>query len=132
GKRMLSSMCPTIAVNGGRNAFVWGTPGGSRIITTNFQVMLGILLRREPLDAAVAEPRFHQQDFPDQILAERGRFDAEWLDGLRKLGHAVVERDAKEAFLGRVHAIARNPDGSLFAVADPRRKGAGLVVRPGS
>ncbi|HEY6147802.1 MAG TPA: gamma-glutamyltransferase, partial [Thermoanaerobaculia bacterium] len=103
GKRMLSSMCPTIAVNGGRNAFVWGTPGGSRIITTNFQVMLGILLRREPLDAAVAEPRFHQQDFPDQILAERGRFDAEWLDGLRKLGHAVVERDANQAFLGRVH-----------------------------
>ena len=131
GKRMLSSMCPTIAVKAGRNAFVWGTPGGSRIITTNFQVMLGILLRREPLDAAVAQPRFHQQDLPDQILAERGRFDAEWMEGLRKLGHVVVERDAKEAFLGRVHAIGRNPDGSLLAVADPRRKGAGLVVRPG-
>jgi gamma-glutamyltranspeptidase/glutathione hydrolase len=131
GKRMLSSMCPSIAVNGGRNNFVWGSPGGARIITTNFQVMLGILLRREPLDAAVAEARFHQQDIPDRISAELGRFDAAWLEGLRKLGHTVVERDAKESFFGRVNAIARNPDGSLLAVADPRRKGAGLVVRPG-
>ena len=130
GKRMLSSMCPTIAVAGGRNAFVWGTPGGSTIITTNFQVMLGVLLRREPLDAAVAEPRFHQQDLPDRILVERGRFDAEWMDGLRRLGHTVVEREPKEAAIGRVNAIARNSDGSMLAVADPRRRGAGLVVRP--
>jgi gamma-glutamyltranspeptidase/glutathione hydrolase len=130
GKRMLSSMCPSIAVNAGRNAFVWGTPGGSRIITTNFQVMLGILLRREPLDAAVAEPRFHQQDQPDKVIAERGRFDAAWLDGMRKLGHTLEERDTKEFTFGRIHAIVRNPDGSLFAVADPRRSGAGIVVRP--
>jgi gamma-glutamyltranspeptidase / glutathione hydrolase len=132
GKRMLSSMCPTIAVTAGRNAFVFGTPGGSRIISTNFQVMLGVLLRREPLDAALAEPRFHQQDIPDQIVAERGRFDAAWMEGLRKLGHTVVERDTQEFTFGRVHAIARNPDGSLLAVPDPRRGGAGLVVRPGS
>jgi len=130
GKRMLSSMCPTIVVTAGRNAFVFGTPGGSRIITTNFQVMLGILLRREPLDAAVAEPRFHQQDNPDEIVAERGRFDAPWIEGLKKLGHAVIEKDTRDFTFGRVHAIARNPDGSLFAVADPRHQGAGLVVRP--
>ncbi|HEX5855629.1 MAG TPA: gamma-glutamyltransferase, partial [Thermoanaerobaculia bacterium] len=47
GKRMLSAMCPSIAVAGGRNIFVWGTPGGSTIPTTNLQVLLGFLLRGE-------------------------------------------------------------------------------------
>lgn len=131
GKRMLSAMCPVIAARpGGANAFVWGTPGGATIVTTNFQVLLGVFLRREPLEAAVGEPRFHQQDLPDQVQPEHGRFDAAWIEGLRKLGHTVVERSEKEPTMGRVNAIARATDGSLVAVADPRRRGAGLVVRP--
>ncbi|MDQ2969844.1 MAG: gamma-glutamyltransferase [Acidobacteriota bacterium] len=133
GKRMLSSMCPVIAVVNGRNAFVWGSPGGATIPTTNFQILLGLLLRRDSLEAAVAAPRFHQQDLPDKIQFERGRFDAAWVDGLRGLGHTVAERvDAvtQESLIGRVHAIAHGADGSLAAVADPRRGGAGLVVRP--
>ncbi|MEO8432835.1 MAG: gamma-glutamyltransferase [Acidobacteriota bacterium] len=129
GKRMLSAMCPVIAVINGRNAFVWGTPGGATIPTTNFQVMLGILLRREPLDAAVAAPRFHQQDRPDRIQAERGRFDPEWTAALRRLGHEVVDRDGN-GLIGRVNAIARGRDGATTAVADPRRSGAAFVVRP--
>src|SRR5262249_61986889 len=43
GKRMLSAMCPVIAVAGGRNAFGWGTPGGSTIPPTNLQVLPGLL-----------------------------------------------------------------------------------------
>ena len=133
GKRMLSSMCPIIVVSGGKVAFVWGTPGGSTIPTTNFQVLLGTLLRHETLEAAVAAPRFHQQDLPDTVQYERGRFEPDWIEGLRRLGHTVVERDDgiyKSGLIGRVHGIARNPDGSWTAVADPRRSGAGLVVRP--
>jgi gamma-glutamyltranspeptidase/glutathione hydrolase len=129
GKRMLSAMCPSIAVIGGRNAFVWGTPGGSTIPTTNFQVLLGILLRGESLADAIAAPRFHQQDFPDAIQPERGRFDAAWIAALQELGHTVVEREPKDDPIGRVHAIARRPDGSLAAVADPRGGGVGLVVQ---
>jgi gamma-glutamyltranspeptidase / glutathione hydrolase len=128
GKRMLSAMCPVIAVIGGQNAFVWGTPGGSTIPTTNFQVLLGILLRGESLADAVAAPRFHQQDFPDKIQLERDRFDPAFVAALEKLGHTVVEREVKDNPIGRVHAIARQPDGTLTAVADPRRGGAGLVV----
>jgi gamma-glutamyltranspeptidase/glutathione hydrolase len=130
GKRMLSSMCPSIAIIGGRNAFVWGTPGGATILTTNFQVLLGLLVRHESLEAAVAAPRFHQQDLPDRIQVEKGRFAPEWTEGLRRLGHAVIERDPKdfEGKIGRVHAIARDSDGTMTAVADPRRSGAGLVV----
>ena len=128
GKRMLSAMCPSIAVVGGKNAFVWGTPGGSTIPTTNFQVLLGILLRGEPLEQAVAAPRFHQQDLPDRVQLEIGRFDPAFVAALQKLGHTVVEREKKDNPIGRVHAIARRPDGAMTAVADPRGGGVGLVV----
>ena len=128
GKRMLSSMCPLIAVVDGRNALVLGTPGGATIPTTTFQVMLGVLLRREPLEAAVAAPRFHQQDLPDRVQAEKGRFDGAWMEGLRRLGHEVVERATTA--VGRVNAISRDRRGSFTAVADPRRSGGAYVVRP--
>ena len=132
GKRMLSSMCPSIAVVGGENALVWGSPGGSTIPTTNLQVLLGVLLRHEPLDAAVAAPRFHQQDSPDVVQMEPGRFDGRWVDALQKLGHTVADRvsEGKKETIGRVHAIARTPDGRWIAVADPRSGGAALVVQP--
>lgn len=129
GKRMLSSMCPSIAVVGGKNALVWGTPGGSTIPTTNLQVLLGVFLRGEPLPEAVAAPRFHQQDLPDRVQLERGRFEPAFSEALQKLGHAIAERE-KSGTIGRVHAIARGTDGSLTAVADPRGGGVGLVVRP--
>jgi gamma-glutamyltranspeptidase/glutathione hydrolase len=125
GKRMLSAMCPSIAVVGGKVALVWGTPGGSTIPTTNLQVMLNRLLRRTSLEAAVAAPRFHQQDRPDAIQIEKGRFDAAWISGLEKMGHEIKERGE----IGRVHAIAVEADGSITAVADPRGGGAALVLR---
>ena len=128
GKRMLSSMCPSIGSSGGKVVLVWGTPGGSTIPTTNLQVMVNRLLRRQPLEDAVAAPRFHQQDLPDEILIEKGRFDDAWLEELRKMGHEIREREK----IGRVHAIGVEPDGTLHPVADPRGGGAALVVRPRS
>jgi gamma-glutamyltranspeptidase/glutathione hydrolase len=134
GKRMLSSMCPSIAVISGRNALVWGSPGGATIPTTNLQVMLNVLLRGETLEAAVAAPRFHQQNLPDKIQYEEGRFDSAWIAALEKLGHAVVVRTEDQppqpALLGRVHAIARDASDGMTAVADPRSAGVGLVVHP--
>jgi gamma-glutamyltranspeptidase/glutathione hydrolase len=125
---MLSAMCPLIAVLGNRNAYAWGTRGGSTIPTTNFQVLLGVFLRGEPLEAAIAAPRFHQQDFPDKIQIERRRFDAGWIEALQKVGHAVLEREPDNDPIGEVYAIARSADGTVTAVADPRRSGAALVV----
>ncbi|HEX7252241.1 MAG TPA: gamma-glutamyltransferase [Thermoanaerobaculia bacterium] len=133
GKRMLSSMCPSIAVVDGRNALVWGSPGGATIPTTNFQVMLNALLRGESLESAVAAPRFHQQDFPDKIQYEDGRFDGAWVEALEKLGHTVairVDEGHHAATLGRVHAVALGAGGQITAVADPRSGGVGLVVHP--
>jgi gamma-glutamyltranspeptidase/glutathione hydrolase len=128
GKRMLSAMCPSIAVIGRRNALVWGTPGGSTIPTTNLQVMLGVFHRAETLESAVAAPRFHQQDFPDKIQIERNRFDSGWIEALRRIGHTVEERAPDHDPIGRVHAISLRADGTLVAVADPRGEGVGLVV----
>jgi gamma-glutamyltranspeptidase/glutathione hydrolase len=125
GKRMLSSMCPSIGVVGGKNVLVWGTPGGSTIPTTNLQVLVRSLLRKEPLGDALSGARFHQQDQPDEIEVETGRFDAEWLDALRAMGHEIKDRRR----LGCVHAIAVEKDGTLVAAADPRGSGAALVAR---
>jgi gamma-glutamyltranspeptidase/glutathione hydrolase len=132
GKRMLSSMCPTIAVVPGRGVFAWGTPGGSTIVTTNFQVLLGLVLRRESLEAAVAAPRFHQQDFPDVLEVEQDAFDSAWIATLQAMGHTikVSDRDPVPGRIGRVHAVGALPGGRVEAVADSRREGAALVVRP--
>jgi gamma-glutamyltranspeptidase/glutathione hydrolase len=132
GKRMLSSMCPTIAVIPGRGVFAWGSPGGSTIITTNFQVLLGLVLRSEPLAAAVAAPRFHQQNLPDVVELETSGFDPAWIMALEAMGHAtkMSARDPVPGKIGRVHAVAALPGGKSEAVADPRRHGAGLVPKP--
>jgi gamma-glutamyltranspeptidase/glutathione hydrolase len=132
GKRMLSSMCPTIAVIPGRGVFGWGSPGGSTIITTNFQVLLGLVLRAEPLAAAVAAPRFHQQDLPDVLEVEPEGFDPAWITALEAMGHQtkVSARDPVSGKIGRVHAVAALQGARTEAVADPRRHGVGLVLRP--
>jgi len=132
GKRMVSSMCPTIAVIRNRGTFAWGTPGGSTIPTTNLQILLGLVLNPEPLASAVAAPRFHQQDSPDVLEVERDGFDGAWLAALQAMGHEtkVSDRDPVPGKIGRAHAVAALPGGKTEAVADPRRHGAGLVVRP--
>ena len=80
----------------------------------------------------MAAPRFHQQDLPDAVEVEKDRFDPAWLAALEAMGHVVKvsERDPVAGRLGRVHAVAALTGGKSEAVADPRRHGAGLVVRP--
>ena len=131
GKRMLSSMCPTIAVVPRRGVFAWGSPGGSTILTTNLQVLLGLVLRSENLAGALAAPRFHQQDRPETLEIE-DRFDPAWISALEAMGHTVKVsvRDPVPGKLGRVNAVAALPGGRSEAVSDPRRRGAGLVFQP--
>jgi gamma-glutamyltranspeptidase / glutathione hydrolase len=115
GKRMLSSMTPTILRRDGQALLVLGTPGGSTIITTVFQIILRVLDFGSGLEEAVRAPRFHHQWRPDTLWMEPG-----WPDsvhrGLIRYGHRVVER----APYGRVDAILRGEGGSWQGVADPR------------
>ena len=124
GGRPLSSMTPTIVLEGGRPRFVLGSPGGPTIPTTVLQVFLNAGPRGQPLGEAVAAPRFHHQHLPDRIELERGVFPDDVREALRAKGHALHTGGR----LGIVHAIAFEKDGTLTGVADPR--GYGVAAGP--
>src|SRR5690606_2877132 len=71
GKRMLSSMTPTILEKEGKLFMVVGTPGGSTIITSVFQTLLNVVDFKMNIQEAVAAPRFHHQWLPDEVAMER-------------------------------------------------------------
>jgi gamma-glutamyltranspeptidase/glutathione hydrolase len=131
GKRMLSSMCPVIAVLPDGSVFAFGSAGGATILTTNFQVLLGLVLRGDSLAQAVAAPRFHQQDAPDVLEVEDAGFDGALIAALEEMGHTVKvsTRSPVPGKMGRAHAVAARGT-TTEAVADPRRHGAALVVEP--
>jgi gamma-glutamyltranspeptidase/glutathione hydrolase len=116
GKRMLSSMTPTIMASPGKVAAL-GAPGGSRIIT---EVLLGILGYDDGLSAqqVAALPRFHHQWMPDVISAEKGAFDDTTVKALQAMGHTV---NAGEGSWGNLQTVAwdRIAD-TLEGGSDPR------------
>lgn len=116
GKRPLSSMTPTIVARGGKLAMVVGTPGGTTIPTSVFQVVLNVFQFGLPLQEAVHMQRFHHQWLPDAIQIEEGTFPEEEVKSLEAMGHTVTTRSP----IGRVEAILREKDGRLRAVADNR------------
>ncbi len=116
GKRMLSSMTPTIVEKDGKLCLVLGAPGGSTIITAVFQVMLNVLEFNLELPAAVQAGRFHHQWLPDQILVEEGTLSPEVRKSLEAKGHRF--RDIR--YMAVIKAIQRMADGRLVGAADPR------------
>ena len=125
GKRMLSSMTPTILLWDGQPFFVTGSPGGSTIITTVMQVIVNGVDHRMNLARAVSQPRFHHQWQPDRILFEPGVSD-ETVGALRSMRHrGVVVLPA--ARLGNAHSVMRIR-GALWGVADPRSDGAAAGI----
>lgn len=121
GKRMLSAMSPTIVETPeGELLLVTGTPGGSTIITTVLQTVLGVVEFGMSVAQAVNAPRVHHQHLPDQIQFERGGLPEAVVADLEARGHVVRERGGTS---GDVHAILRLPDGTLTAYADPRLGG---------
>jgi gamma-glutamyltranspeptidase / glutathione hydrolase len=116
GKRMLSSMTPTIVLRDSALWMVVGTPGGSTIITSVFQQIVNVAHFGFNMQASVEAPRFHHQWLPDTIQYEPGAFSEALMDSLRKMGHALAPRGP----IGRVDAIRIRPDGQLEGGADPR------------
>ncbi len=116
GKRMLSSMTPTIVEKDGKLFMVVGSPGGSTIITSVFQTIVNVIDKGMDMQKAVSSPRFHHQWFPDVISYEQNGFDSKVLQTLEKMGHKLEKRGA----IGRVDAILVNQDGSYQGGADPR------------
>ncbi len=119
GKRMVSSMTPSIVFRSGRPFMVLGTRGGPAIPTTVLQVLLNVIVYNKSLADAVAAPRYHQQGMPEDIYYEQDRTPKALPDSLGAMGHGVRAREP----IGDVHAI-QFVGGQIFAVADPRSGGA--------
>lgn len=116
GKRMLSSMSPTIIEKNGDLWMVLGSPGGSTIITTVLQVFLNSAIYGMDPESAVKAPRYHHQWLPEEVLVEKIGFDPGILDSLRAMGHTLQPLDR----LGDVEAIWMDPQKMLKGVADFR------------
>jgi len=123
GKRMLSSMTPTIVLKNGKPFLVLGSPGGSTIITSVLQVILNVIDFGMNIQEAVDSPRIHHQWYPDQIFFERRGLPRDVIENLEKRGHKLVERDG---YQGEVQAILIDENGVKYGAVDPR--GYGLAM----
>jgi gamma-glutamyltranspeptidase/glutathione hydrolase len=119
GKRMLSSMTPTIVAKDGRLRAVVGSPGGPTIITTVAQIVMQLIDHRRPLVDAVGGVRVHHQWLPDEITYEQALPQATVM-ALEARGHAMRSRPR----IGVANCIEVDPaTGALIAVADVKRDG---------
>ena len=115
GKRMLSSMTPTIVLKDNKPFLVVGTPGGTTIPTSIFQTLVNILEFGLSAEDAVYKPKFHHQWLPDSISMEKS-FPADIRIALQNMGYKIDERSG----IGRTELIKVLPDGKFEGVADVR------------
>ncbi|HEV7406759.1 MAG TPA: gamma-glutamyltransferase [Chthoniobacteraceae bacterium] len=115
GKRPLSSMSPTIVLQNGRPVLALGAAGGPTIITQTVINLVGVLDLHLPLDAALAQPRFHQQWAPDELRVE-DTLPPPIADSLRARGHKLVHGAG-----GASQIIGVEPQtGELLGASEPR------------
>ena len=116
GKRMLSSMTPTIVEKDGKLFMIVGTPGGSTIMTSVFQTILNVIDFNLDMQQAVTAKRFHSQWLPDVVNVEEGALDTLTRQKLSKKGYKIENIKS----IGRVDAILKTKWGYYDGGADPR------------
>ena len=125
GKRMLSSMSPTIVEDArGELRLLTGAGGGPRIITAVWQTISNVIDFDKRAAVAVAAPRVHHQHLPDEVRLEAAAIDAASEDALRARGYALRWGEPRRAF-GAITAIVRTPTG-WDGTADPRGGGGAV------
>jgi len=125
GKRMLSSMTPTILAKDGKLFMVTGTPGGRTIINTVLQTILNVVDHGMNAQAAVDAGRIHHQWMPDVLSYEAQGFSPDTLKALEARGHALnqkVNQGAAEVIVNNVEA------GVLEGGVDRRVPDGGIAV----
>jgi gamma-glutamyltranspeptidase / glutathione hydrolase len=115
GKRMLSSMTPSIVLKNNKPYIIVGTPGGTTITTSVFQTIIDILDLGLSAQDAVNKPKFHHQWLPDEIMMERD-FDPTVIAQLKQMGYKIN----LVSQIGRTEVIQILPDGKIIAVGDKR------------
>ena len=132
GKRMLSSMVPTIVLDRtGKPLLVVGARGGSRIVTGVLQTIVNVIDHHMTIADAISAPRMHHQSLPDVIRFERDGLLPRVVDSLRALGYGVVVWGVGAAYspdghLGSVNGILRSGD-RWTAFSDPRTGGRAVA-----
>jgi gamma-glutamyltranspeptidase/glutathione hydrolase len=117
GKRMLSSMTPTIVLDKGKPYIVTGTPGGTTITTSVFQTLVNVIDFGLSPEDAVNKPKFHHQWLPDELFVEAG-FPADIQEQLKTMGYTLTRRGS----IGRTELIVIKPASGhrIEAVGDSR------------
>jgi gamma-glutamyltranspeptidase/glutathione hydrolase len=117
GKRMLSSMTPTIVMKDGRPFLVTGSLGGSRIITVVLQIIMNVIDHGMNIEAATNAVRIHHQWLPDELRVEKG-LNPDTIRLLTEKGHKVVVGDT----MGSTESIMRIGN-FFYGASDPRNPG---------
>jgi gamma-glutamyltranspeptidase/glutathione hydrolase len=117
GKRMLSSMTPTMVVKDGKVVLLTGSPGGRTIINTVFTIVLGVVEYGLAGRQAVDLQRMHHQWLPDRTTVEPNGATDEVLATLKGMGHDIVRSSGRQ---GDAHSIWIAPDGTPYGVNDKR------------
>ena len=121
-KRPVSTMSPTIVLEGAGPALCAGASGGSRIVTATQQVAMNVLVHGMRVGDAVAAPRVHHQGIPDVLRVEKiAPLDPELRESLRARGHSI-EPIHNVANVQAIH-IEREPERRVHAASDPRKGG---------
>jgi gamma-glutamyltranspeptidase/glutathione hydrolase len=117
GKRMLSSMTPTIVMKDGKPFLVTGSPGGSRIITVVLQMIMNVIDHGMNIEAATNAVRIHHQWLPDELRVEKG-LNLDTIRLLAEKGHKVVVGNT----MGNAESVMRIGD-FFYGASDPRNPG---------
>jgi gamma-glutamyltranspeptidase/glutathione hydrolase len=120
GKRMLSTMMPTIVMKNGKPWLVTGTPGGSTIINTVMQVIVNVVDFNLNVEEATHQPRIYQ-DTSDKLRVEPN-FNPDTVSILKSMGHSITSDET----MGSAQSIMIE-NGLFLGAADPRRPGAQAI-----
>jgi gamma-glutamyltranspeptidase/glutathione hydrolase len=124
GKRMLSSMTPTILARDGRFFLAVGSPGGRTIINTVLQVILNVVDFKMNVQQAIDAPRFHHQWLPDQIRYEPFGLSPDTVRLLQARGHQTGEGSSQ----GVAEGVAHDAESGLLEGGSDRRAPDGAAI----
>lgn len=115
GKRMLSSMTPTLVLKDGKILMVVGTPGGTTIPTSVYQSIVDVVDFKMNANLSINSPKFHHQWLPEVVFVENN-FPESTINSLEKMNYKVEKRGR----IGRTEMILVKKDGTISGVADGR------------